>query len=72
MFKGGLTTNYESLAIVFIAYGIASIGVGISFKSGLFNIGVPGQMMLGGTMSFVMIGILSNLKTKNTAVLSND
>lgn len=71
IFRGGFD-NLSELAILFVVFGIASIGVGLSFKSGLFNIGIPGQMMLAGTVAFMLIGYFGNLRDKGTSVLTND
>lgn len=47
-------------ATIFSILVIASIAMAIGFKSGLFNIGVPGQMMTSG-----MVGILIILDFQN-------
>nr|WP_307940810.1 hypothetical protein [Mycoplasmopsis bovis] len=51
------TTNKGNIdwVYIFIIYSLASIGVGFSFKTGLFNIGVAGQMSLSGVICFALI-----------------
>lgn len=44
-----------------VATGLA---VGFSFKTGLFNIGVSGQMLIGGSIPFLVIAHFANHKDK--------
>ncbi|QSF13786.1 ABC transporter permease [Mycoplasma sp. Mirounga ES2805-ORL] len=52
-FEADLSRTLIYIAIFILVGG----GVGVSFKTGLFNIGASGQMMLGGGVA-IMIGIL--------------
>ncbi|WP_041594049.1 ABC transporter permease [Mycoplasma crocodyli] len=45
----------DLFAINFVIFIIATLGISIGFKAGLFNIGIPGQMMTGGIISLVII-----------------
>ena len=45
-FKNELSIS--RLATNFVILGLAGISVGVGFKTGIFNIGVSGQMMIGG------------------------
>lgn len=51
-------SNISRFWTYFSIFGISSMAVGIGFKVGLFNIGVAGQMMLGGMLAIWFI--LSN------------
>ncbi|OYD26750.1 nucleoside ABC transporter membrane protein [Mycoplasma testudineum] len=44
--------NFIKLIAIYI---FASLAIAIGFKAGLFNIGVPGQMMISGALTFVII-----------------
>ncbi|WLP85641.1 ABC transporter permease subunit [Mycoplasma seminis] len=51
------SVTYKNTLIFFIIFAFSGLAVAIGFKSGLFNIGVPGQMLLPGVIFFaVMIG----------------
>ncbi|WP_338822875.1 ABC transporter permease subunit [Mycoplasmopsis felifaucium] len=54
LFDQGFSVNQTALVYIFIVYGVASIGVGFAFKSGLFNIGVSGQMAMAGIASILI------------------
>lgn len=56
LFKAGATKTKDELWKYLIIYGITSLGVGFSFKAGLFNIGASGQMMMGGITSLLILG----------------
>ncbi|WP_406617076.1 ABC transporter permease subunit [Mycoplasmopsis adleri] len=56
LFDSGFSLNKTSLVYNFLIYGIASIGVGFAFRSGLFNIGVAGQMTFAGVASILIFG----------------
>ncbi len=44
----------DSTLTYWAIYIIAGLAVAVSFKAGLFNIGVPGQMLLAGSMTIVL------------------
>ncbi|MGY6172221.1 ABC transporter permease subunit [Candidatus Mycoplasma pogonae] len=47
--------NAGKFGMMFSVYVVIGIAVGIGFKVGLFNIGIPGQMMLGGIFAVVYL-----------------
>ncbi|WP_322875646.1 ABC transporter permease [Mycoplasmopsis felis] len=53
--------NRTDLLLYFIFFGFAGLGVSLAFKSGLFNIGVAGQMTMPGIIFFSVL-ILSRVK----------
>ncbi|EFF41807.1 ABC transporter permease [Mycoplasmopsis alligatoris] len=59
MLTKSIFTNFSLIrnlfAINLIVLIIATLGISIGFKAGLFNIGIPGQMMAGGMLSMVII-----------------
>lgn len=59
LFTEGTTTFGNKLVSVFVAYLIASLAVAICFKSGLFNIGISGQMMMGGFTTLLIFKKMS-------------
>ncbi|WP_371246196.1 ABC transporter permease [Mycoplasmopsis agassizii] len=46
------TAQFQKLFAIYI---LGALAVGIGFKAGLFNIGVPGQMMIAGGLSLLII-----------------
>ncbi|ENX51038.1 ABC transporter permease [Mesomycoplasma flocculare] len=44
----------RNLLLVTSIFVFASIAIAISFKAGLFNIGVPGQMMISGVIALII------------------
>ncbi|ENY53963.1 Sugar ABC transporter permease [Metamycoplasma alkalescens 14918] len=44
--------NQETILKYFLVFGFSAIACALSFKAGLFNIGIPGQMMVTGIVSF--------------------
>lgn len=44
-------TNQDRLLINVAIFGLAGIAVAVGFKTGLFNMGVSGQMLFGGLLS---------------------
>lgn len=66
LFSNGAVTFSNKLISVFVAYLIASLAVAICFKSGLFNIGISGQMMMGG---FTTLLIFQNIKISGGSVV---
>ncbi|ENY69123.1 Sugar ABC transporter, permease [Metamycoplasma auris 15026] len=56
--------NRETILKYFLVFGFSSIACALSFKAGLFNIGVPGQMMITGVVNF-SIFIRLGYKDKN-------
>ncbi len=44
----------DSTLTYWAIYIVAGLAVAVSFKAGLFNIGVPGQMLLAGSMTIVL------------------
>ncbi|QNM93532.1 hypothetical protein H9M94_02885 [Mycoplasma sp. Pen4] len=46
---------FQRTTIYFIIFGFSGLAVAVAFKSGLFNIGVPGQMLLPGIVFFAII-----------------
>lgn len=69
LFNEGLTTYGNKLIPMFVAYIMAGLGVAICFKSGLFNIGISGQMMAGGFTTLVIFR--SELLTKTSISASS-
>ncbi|MCU9931340.1 hypothetical protein NW733_01055 [Mycoplasmopsis felis] len=53
--------NRTDLLLYFIFFAFAGLGVSLAFKSGLFNIGVAGQMTTPGIIFFSVL-ILSRVK----------
>ncbi|WP_425377706.1 ABC transporter permease subunit [Spiroplasma endosymbiont of Polydrusus pterygomalis] len=49
-------------------YIVAGLAVAVGFKSGLFNIGVPGQMLLAGSMTIVL-GLKNPTISQGTGVV---
>ncbi|UVD81710.1 ABC transporter permease [Mycoplasma iguanae] len=62
--EGSLKFSYHSFFIYFAIFIISGIAVGIGFKVGLFNIGVSGQMMIGGIITIAYL-------LKNGATITN-
>ncbi|PZV99852.1 ABC transporter permease [Metamycoplasma auris] len=55
--------NKETILKYFLVFGFSSIACALSFKAGLFNIGIPGQMMITGIVNFsifIKLGYKSN------------
>lgn len=50
-------------------YIIAGLSVSISFKAGLFNIGIPGQMLLAGSMT-IIFGLKNPTVSKEVGIIS--
>ncbi|BBG42682.1 ABC transporter permease [Mycoplasmopsis californica] len=46
--------NKETILKYFLVFGFSSVACALSFKAGLFNIGIPGQMMISGGISFAI------------------
>ncbi|MHA0273011.1 ABC transporter permease [Mycoplasma sp. 48589B] len=46
---------FKNTLIFFLVFAFSGLAVAIGFKSGLFNIGVPGQMLLPGVVFFAVI-----------------
>ncbi|MEA4276447.1 hypothetical protein [Mycoplasma sp. 21DD0573] len=56
--------------LLFIFFALASFSVAIGFKSGLFNIGVSGQMLLPGVLFFaILAGTRVDLKNLSLSFL---
>lgn len=47
--------NKKGFFLEFSCYVLAAIAIAIGFKSGIFNIGVSGQMMMGGIAGFLYL-----------------
>ncbi|MDZ7293581.1 ABC transporter permease subunit [Mycoplasmopsis pulmonis] len=47
-----LSNTFLLMVVVFI---IASLGIALTFKAGVFNIGISGQMMMGGSVGMYLI-----------------
>ncbi|AXE60903.1 sugar ABC transporter permease protein [[Mycoplasma] phocae] len=60
--------NINRFLITIAVLIFASIAVGVGFKAGMFNIGVPGQMMASGISSVVVIAYLG--RTPGVLVLA--
>ncbi|WP_434336897.1 ABC transporter permease [Mesomycoplasma conjunctivae] len=58
--------NFVLTLVVFL---VASVGVGVAFKAGLFNIGIPGQMMISGLFSLLIMFNLKNLSVHSRLFL---
>ncbi|EIN14844.1 Sugar ABC transporter Permease [Mycoplasmopsis agalactiae 14628] len=73
VFNATATKGNIDWVYIFIIYSLASIGVGFSFKTGLFNIGVAGQMSLSGVICLALINqsnvIESNGVIKNQGLV---
>ncbi|MGY5139148.1 ABC transporter permease subunit [Mycoplasmopsis gallinarum] len=54
-FKG---TKVSNLLIYLIIFGFAGLASAIGFKSGLFNIGISGQMMISGLVGFSLLMVM--------------
>lgn len=52
IFKGFNAGNQRFIINFFLVFGFSSLACAISFKAGIFNIGIPGQMMATGFTSF--------------------
>ncbi|WP_416756093.1 ABC transporter permease subunit [Mycoplasma aquilae ATCC BAA-1896] len=48
-------STFRNTIIFFIVFSFSGLAVAIGFKSGLFNIGVPGQMLLPGVIFFAVL-----------------
>ncbi|MFV8480904.1 ABC transporter permease subunit [Mycoplasma sp. 653B] len=48
-------STFKNTIIFFIVFSFSGLAVAIGFKSGLFNIGVPGQMLLPGVIFFAVL-----------------
>lgn len=55
---------YKFLIIISV-FIFSSVAVGVGFKSSMFNIGIPGQMMASGIVSIVVMSYLGAI-TENT------
>lgn len=54
--KKSMLTDFMSLVNAWTPMLFASLSVAVAFKSGLFNIGVSGQMLLAGLVATVTVG----------------
>ncbi|HIY20637.1 MAG TPA: ABC transporter permease [Candidatus Flavonifractor merdigallinarum] len=54
--KKSMLTDFMSLVNAWTPMLFASLSVAVAFKSGLFNIGVSGQMLLSGLVATVTVG----------------
>lgn len=54
--KKSMLTDFMSLVNAWTPMLFASLSVAVAFKSGLFNIGVSGQMLLSGLIATVTVG----------------
>lgn len=54
--KRSMLTDFMSMLNALTPMIFAALAVAIAFKTGLFNIGVAGQMLLGGFVASVVIG----------------
>ncbi len=52
----GILTDFMSYLDIWTPMLFASLAVAVAFKAGLFNIGVSGQMLLGGFIASVTVG----------------
>ena len=59
LFNDGISVFGNKFITVFIAYVISSLAVALCFKCGLFNIGISGQMMMGGFTTLLIFQGLS-------------
>ncbi|QBF34830.1 ABC transporter permease [Mycoplasmopsis phocirhinis] len=50
--EGFRTNEAKTIINFFLVFGFSSLACALSFKAGLFNIGIPGQMMISGATSF--------------------
>ncbi|RIV16640.1 ABC transporter permease [Mycoplasmopsis gallopavonis] len=73
LFKEGLEPNTNSIISLtgyLVIFGFSGLSVAIGFKSGLFNIGVSGQMQLPGIVFFaILISSRSNLSNVSNSYL---
>ncbi|MBN0919402.1 ABC transporter permease [[Mycoplasma] gypis] len=61
--------NKNKLILYFSIFLIGSLGVGLGFKSGYFNIGIPGQMLAAGTTSFSILIATKNFRNISGGLL---
>ncbi len=54
--KKGMLTDFMTMLNMLTPMIFAALAVAVAFKTGLFNIGVSGQMLLGGFMASILIG----------------
>ena len=58
LFSDGFSVFGNRFISIFIGYLIAALAVALCFKCGLFNIGISGQMMMGGFTTLVIFQAL--------------
>ena len=54
--KKGMLTDFMSTLNMLTPMIFAALAVAVAFKTGLFNIGVSGQMLLGGFIASILVG----------------
>ena len=54
--QGGILSDFFSFLGILAPMLLASLGVVIGLKGGLFNIGVSGQMLFSGFMATILVG----------------
>ena len=59
LFSDGMSVFGNKFVSIFVAYVISSLAVALCFKCGLFNIGISGQMMMGGFSTLLIFQGLS-------------
>ncbi|MDQ0514310.1 ABC-type uncharacterized transport system permease subunit [Mycoplasmoides fastidiosum] len=59
-FFAAVDVNSNKYLLITAIYIFSGIAVGIGFQAGLFNIGVPGQMMLGGAFATMYLHQFAN------------
>ena len=59
LFNDGLTIFGNKFISIFIGYLVAALAVSICFKAKLFNLGISGQMMMGGFMTLLIFKLIA-------------
>ncbi|WP_412031612.1 ABC transporter permease subunit [Metamycoplasma buccale] len=60
LFKGFNSTSLPDFYKYFLIFGFAGLASALAFKGGLFNIGISGQMMSSGLISFSVLILIGN------------
>lgn len=62
-------TDYSKLIWGITTLGIAGLSFSFAFKAGIFNIGIPGQLLMGGLMSLIITTAIDKTGVKLPAGL---
>ncbi|VEU59450.1 ABC transporter permease [Mesomycoplasma neurolyticum] len=69
IYTTSISLQKNKFIITIAVFIFSSIAVGIAFKASMFNIGIPGQMMASGIISFAVIGELSKMNNPDWYIL---